>query len=130
MRRVGRLDERRLKTEAALPHLDVVTMSFASSAPLYYIVIRTPRREAPMPDTSILTVRLPAEEIERLDALAAQRRQTRSQLVQQTLRTLLASDDEQRQRQLEALRERLRPAIEAQDAFLDRASIADEHRPF
>ena len=38
MRRVGRLDERRLKTEAALPHLDVVIMSFASSAPLYYIV--------------------------------------------------------------------------------------------
>ncbi len=83
-----------------------------------------------MVDRSILTVRLLAEEIERLDALAAQRHQTRSQLVQQTLRTLLASDDEQRQWRLEALRERLRPAIEAQDAFLDRVSIADEHRPF
>lgn len=83
-----------------------------------------------MVDRSILTVRLSAEEIERLDALAAQRHQTRSQLVQQTLRTLLASDDEQRQRRLEELRDRLRPAIEAQDAFLDRVSIADEHRPF
>ena len=101
----------------------------APSGAVYYIVY-TSNREAMMPDTSILTVRLPDDEMKRLDALAAQRHQTRSQLVQQTLRTLLASDDEQRQRQLEALRERLRPAIEAQDDFLDRVSIADEHRPF
>ncbi len=83
-----------------------------------------------MPESSVLTVRLPDDDIRRLDRLAAKRRQTRSQLVQQTLRTLLQTDEEQRQRQLEGLRERLRPAIEAQNDFLDQVSIADEYRSF
>jgi predicted transcriptional regulator len=83
-----------------------------------------------MAENSVLTVRLPDDDMKRLDRLAAQRRQTRSQLVQQTLRTLLENDEEQRLRQIEGLRERLRPAIVAQNNFLDHVSIADEHRSF
>lgn len=83
-----------------------------------------------MPESSVLTVRLPDGDIRRLDRLASQRHQTRSQLVQQTLRALLENDEEQRQLQIERLRERLRPVIEAQDDFLDQVSIADEHRSF
>ncbi len=83
-----------------------------------------------MPENSVLTVRLPDGDIRRLDRLASQRHQTRSQLVQQTLRALLDNDEEQRQLQIEGLRERLRPVIEAQDDFLDQVSIADEHRSF
>jgi len=83
-----------------------------------------------MPESSVLTVRLPDKDIKRLDLMAAQRRQTRSQLVQQTLWALLQNDEEQRQRQIEGLRERLRSAVEAQDDFLDQVSIADEHRSF
>ncbi len=83
-----------------------------------------------MPENSVLTVRLPDNDIKRLDRLASRRRQTRSQLVQQTLQALLENDEEQRQRQIDRLRERLRPAVEAQDDFLDQVSIADEHRSF
>ena len=83
-----------------------------------------------MAESSVLTVRLPVNDIKRLDRLASQRRQTRSQLVQETLWALLENDEEQRQRRIDGLRERLRPAVEAQDEFLDHVSIADEHRSF
>ena len=83
-----------------------------------------------MPQSSILTVRLPDDDLKRLDTLAKKRRQTRSQLVQETLQTLIDSDEELRKRELEALRERLRPAVEAQEDLLERVSVADEHRRF
>ena len=84
-----------------------------------------------MPSNSILTVRLPDDDLKRLDAMAKKRRQTRSQLVQETLQALLDNDEDQKKRELEALRERLRPALEAQDRFLDSVkSFADEHRRF
>lgn len=83
-----------------------------------------------MPANSILTVRLPDNDLKRLDALAKQRRQTRSQLVQETLQTLLDGDEALRRREFEALREKLRPAVEAQEDLLERVSVADEHRRF
>ena len=84
-----------------------------------------------MPQSSVLTVRLPDDDLKRLDALAKKRRQTRSQLVQETLQALLDNDEEQKQRELKAMQERLRPALEAQDEFLDSVtSFADEHRRF
>lgn len=83
-----------------------------------------------MPSNSILTVRLPDDDLKRLDMLARQRQQTRSQLVQETLQALLDSDEELRKREFEALRERLRPAVEAQEHLLERVSVADEHRRF
>jgi predicted transcriptional regulator len=83
-----------------------------------------------MPANAVLTVRLPDTDLKRLDQLAKKRRQTRSQLVQETLQALLDNDEDQKKRELEAMRERLRPALEAQDAFLDRVSIASRYRPF
>lgn len=83
-----------------------------------------------MPNNSILTVRLPDDDLKRLDTMARKRRQTRSQLVQETLQTLLDNDEDQKKQELEALRERLRPAIEAQEELLDRVSFAAHHRPF
>ena len=83
-----------------------------------------------MAETTVVTVRMPEPELRRLDALAAERRLTRSQLVLRAERAWLDADAERRQRALEATRERLRPALEAQDAFLDRVSVADEHRSF
>jgi predicted transcriptional regulator len=84
-----------------------------------------------MPQSSVLTVRLPDDDLKRLDALAKKRRQTRSQLVQETLQALLDNDQDQRKRELKTMQERLRPALEAQDEFLDSVkSFADEHRRF
>jgi predicted transcriptional regulator len=84
-----------------------------------------------MPQSSVLTVRLPDDDLKRLDALAKKRRQTRSQLVQETLQALLDNDQDQRKRELKTMQERLRPALEAQDEFLDNVkSFADEHRRF
>ena len=79
-----------------------------------------------MSESAIVTVRMPAPELRRLDALAAERGLTRSQLVLQAVQAWLDADAGQRERALEAMRERLRPALEAQDAF--RVSVADEHR--
>jgi predicted transcriptional regulator len=83
-----------------------------------------------VPESAVVTVRVPEPELRRLDALAAKRRLTRSQLLLQALRAWLDADAERRHRALETMRERLRPALEAQDAFLDRVSVADEHRSF
>ncbi|MDH3662316.1 MAG: hypothetical protein OEU92_20195 [Alphaproteobacteria bacterium] len=65
-----------------------------------------------------------------LDSLAKKRRQTRSQLVQETLQALLDSDEDPREREFEAMRARLLPAVEAQEEMLERVSVADEHRRF
>jgi predicted transcriptional regulator len=97
---------------------------------LLYDILYASAWEELMAERSVLTVRLPDNDIKRLDRLASQRHQTRSQLVQQTLQALLENDEEQRQRQIDGLRERLRPAVEAQNDFLDHVSIADEHRSF
>lgn len=84
-----------------------------------------------MPQSSILTVRLPDDDLKRLDVLAKKRRQTRSQLVQGTLQALLDTDEDQKKRELEAMQERLRPALEEQETFIKRVgSFADEHRRF
>jgi predicted DNA-binding protein len=83
-----------------------------------------------MPESAIGTVRMPAPALRRLDALAAEQGLTRSQLVLQAVQAWLDADAGRRERALEAMRERLRPALEAQDAFLDRVSVADEHRSF
>ena len=83
-----------------------------------------------MPQSSILTVRLPDNDLKRLDALAKKRQQTRSQLVQETLQDLLDSDEEQKKRELKAMQERLRPAVRAQEELIDKVSVADEHRRF
>ena len=84
-----------------------------------------------MPQSSVLAVRLPDGDLKRLDALAKKRRQTRSQLVQETLQALLDNDEEQKQRELKAMQERLRPVVEEQEAFIERVgSFADEHRRF
>ena len=84
-----------------------------------------------MPQSSVLTVRLRDDDLKRLDALAKERRQTRSQLVQETLQALLDNDEDRKKRELKAMRERLRPALEEQEAFIERfGSFADEHRRF
>ena len=83
-----------------------------------------------MPESSVLTVRLPDADLKRLDALAKKRRQTRSQLVQETLQALLDNDEDQKKQELKTMRERLRPAVRAQEELLNKVSVADEHRRF
>lgn len=79
----------------------------------------------------MLTVRLPLEDLERLDELAALEGRPRSQLVQEALSELINKNEKLRSLELARLQKRLRPAINEQCGLLDQgASFSDEHRNF
>ena len=75
-----------------------------------------------------MTVRLEPEDLERLDRIARERGITRSQLVQGTVRDVIAADEAARRQALEGLRDSLRPAIQAQDEFRRKASLSGARR--
>ena len=84
-----------------------------------------------MASSQILTVRIPVEDLAKLDELAALQGRPRSQLIQEALAELIRSNEELRHQELERLRKRLRPAISEQCAMLDESSsFADENRSF
>lgn len=78
----------------------------------------------------MLTLRIAAEDLEKLDKLAALQGRPRSQLVQEAVSRLVSSDLASRELERERIKKRLRPAIKEQCAILDKLSFADEHRSF
>lgn len=83
-----------------------------------------------MPANQMLTVRIPAEDLEKLDQLAALQGRPRSQLVQEALAELVSKSFTLRSLECEKLKKRLKPAIEEQCAILDKVSFSDAHRSF
>ncbi len=83
-----------------------------------------------MAANQMLTLRIAAEDLEKLDKLAALQGRPRSQLVQEAVSRLVSSDLASRELERERVRKRLRPAIKEQCAILDQVSFADEHRSF
>ena len=60
-----------------------------------------------MGSSNILTVRLPESELIRLNHLATLRNRTRSQIVQETVTTLISQSEELRSQELEHMRSRV-----------------------
>ncbi len=81
-----------------------------------------------MSQNPVMTVRLEPDDLERLDRIARERGTTRSQLIQCAVRDVIAADRKRRREELDALRDSLRPAIEAQDEFRARASLSETWR--
>ena len=83
-----------------------------------------------MAASSILTVRMQEDELIKLDALAKLQNRPRAQLVQDADRELIHASDELKQQEFHRLKARLAPVVEEQSAFLEKSSVADEHRRF
>jgi predicted transcriptional regulator len=84
-----------------------------------------------MSNNQMLTVRIPSEDLEKLDELAALQGRSRSQLVQEALADLIKNNANLRSLECARLKKRLRPAIKEQCAILDEhTSFADVNRSF
>ena len=83
-----------------------------------------------MAASSILTVRLQEDELFKLDELAKLQNRQRAQLAQDAERGLIRASDELKQQEFHRLKARLAPVVEEQCAFLEKSSVADEHRRF
>lgn len=84
-----------------------------------------------MSNNQMLTVRIPSEDLEKLDELAALQGRPRSQLVQEALAELIKNSAGLRSLECARLKKRLRPAIKEQCGFLDEySSFADDNRTF
>lgn len=84
-----------------------------------------------MVSNQMLTVRIPEEDLEKLDQLAAVRGRSRSQLVQEALAELISKNQNPRDLEFVRLRKRLIPAIVEQCKLLDvSVSFADDNRTF
>lgn len=80
--------------------------------------------------SEVITLRVPLETVQQIDALARRRGESRTQVVRGAIEAEVARDGETRAEHLERLRERLREPLKAQAEFLDAASISDEWRRF
>ena len=79
----------------------------------------------------MLTVRIPEEDLEKLDQLAAVQGRPRSQLVQEALAELISKSENLRDLEFARLKKRLKPAIVEQCRLLDESgSFADDNRTF
>lgn len=79
----------------------------------------------------MLTVRIPEEDLEKLDRLAAIQGRSRSQLVQVALAELISKSANLRDLEFARLKKRLNPAIAEQCNLLDESgSFADDNRTF
>ena len=67
----------------------------------------------------MLTVRIPQEDLEKLDQLAAVQGRPRSQLVQEALAELISKSENLRDPEFARLKKRLKPAIIEQCQLLD-----------
>lgn len=84
-----------------------------------------------LPKNQMVSVRIPAEELERLDRLASLQGSTRSQLIQEAIADLISKSEVLRNAELWQLQKRLGPVIEEQCRLLDtEASFSDEYRRF
>ena len=79
----------------------------------------------------MLTVRIPEEDLEKLDQLAAIQGRTRSQLVQEALSELISKSENLRDLEFARLKKRLKLAISEQRKLIDESgSFADDNRTF
>jgi len=84
-----------------------------------------------MAANQMLTVRIPEEDLEKLDQLAAAQGRPRSQLVQEALAELISKSENLRDLEFARLKKRLKPAIVEQCKLLDESvSFADDNRAF
>ena len=84
-----------------------------------------------MAANQMLTVRIPEEDLKKLDQLAAVQGRPRSQLVQEALAELINKNENLRDLEFASLKKRLKPAIAEQCKFLDESgSFADDNRTF
>jgi predicted DNA-binding protein len=84
-----------------------------------------------MAANQMLTVRIPQEDLEKLDRLAALQGRPRSQLVQEALAELISKSENLRDLEFARLKKRLKPAIAEQCKLLDDSgSFADDNRTF
>ena len=84
-----------------------------------------------MAANQMLTVRIPKEDLEKLDRLAALQGRPRSQLVQEALAELISKNENLRDLEFARLKKRLKPAIAEQCKLLDDSgSFADDNRTF
>lgn len=84
-----------------------------------------------MAANQMLTVRIPEEDLEKLDRLAAIQGRPRSQLVQEALAELISKNEKLRDLEFARLKKQLKPAIAEQCKLLDESgSFADDHRTF
>ena len=84
-----------------------------------------------MAANQMLTVRIPEEDLEKLDQLAAIQGRPRSQLVQEALTDLISRSENLRELEFARLKKRLKPAIAEQCKLLDESgSFADDNRSF
>jgi predicted DNA-binding protein len=84
-----------------------------------------------MAANQMLTVRIPEEDLEKLDRLAALQGRPRSQLVQEALAELISKSENLRDLEFARLKKRLKPAIAEQCKLLDDSgSFADDYRTF
>ena len=84
-----------------------------------------------MAANQMLTVRNPAEDLEKLDQLAAVQGRPRSQLVQEALAEFISRSENLRDLEFARLKKRLKPAIVEQCKLLDESGyFADDNRTF
>ena len=84
-----------------------------------------------MAANQMLTVRIPVEDLEKLDRLAAIQGRPRSQLVQEALVELISKSENLRDLEFARLKKQLEPAIAEQCKLLDESgSFADDNRTF
>ena len=84
-----------------------------------------------MAANQMLTVRIPEEDLKKLDQLAAVQGRPRSQLVQEALAELINKNENLRDLEFASLKKRLKPAIAEQCKLLDESgSFADDNRTF
>ena len=84
-----------------------------------------------MAANQMLTVRIPEEDLKKLDQLAAVQGRPRSQLVQEALAGLISKNENLRELEFARLKKRLKPAIAEQCKLLDESvSFADDNRTF
>ena len=84
-----------------------------------------------MAANQMMTVRIPEEDLEKLDQLAAIQGRPRSQLVQEALTELISKSENLRDLEFARLKKRLKPATAEQCKLLDESgSFADDNRTF
>ena len=84
-----------------------------------------------MAANQMLTVRIPEEDLEKLDQLVAVQGRPRSQLVQEALAELISKSENLRDLEFARLKKRLKPVIVEQCKLLDESvSFANDNRTF
>jgi Arc/MetJ-type ribon-helix-helix transcriptional regulator len=78
----------------------------------------------------VITLRVPHETVEQIDALVRRRGESGSQVIRSAVESEIARDAEGRADALRRMQERLRIPLEAQAEFLQSYSISDAWRTF